>query len=92
MKILLVTDQYYMANNGTTITARRFATVLRAHGHEVRVISYGTPEQADPAYPGYLLKKQYIPIFDKLVCSQGMLFAKVDKGLLEQALRWCAGD
>lgn len=88
MKILLVTDQYYMANNGTTITARRFAAVLRAHGHEVRVISYGTPEQADPAYPGYLLKKQYIPIFDKLVCSQGMLFAKVDKGLLEQALRW----
>lgn len=41
MKILLVTDQYYSANNGVTISARRFAKVLCEHGHEVRILSYG---------------------------------------------------
>ena len=44
MKILLVTDQFYSANNGMTISARRFAQVLRGHGHTVRVLSYGQKE------------------------------------------------
>ena len=35
MKILMVIDQFYAANNGMTISARRFAEVLRQHGHEV---------------------------------------------------------
>lgn len=35
MKILLVMDQYENANNGTTISARRFAEGLRKRGHDV---------------------------------------------------------
>ena len=38
MKIVLVIDQFDDANNGTTISARRFAQALRDHGNEVRVI------------------------------------------------------
>ena len=88
MKILLVTDQFYAANNGMTISSRRFAAVLRAHGHEVRILSYGKPEDVEPGQTAYLLKKQYIPVFDKLVASQGMVFAKVDAGVVEEAVRW----
>lgn len=88
MKILLVTDQFYAANNGMTISSRRFAAVLRAHGHEVRILSYGKPEDVEPGQTAYLLKKQYIPVFDKLVASQGMVFAKVDARVLEEAVRW----
>ena len=43
MKILMVIDQFYAANNGMTISARRFAEVLRQHGHEVRIASTGKP-------------------------------------------------
>ena len=52
MKILLVNDQYFLANNGMTISARRFAKVLESHGHEVRVVSTGRPGDSP-----YLMKK-----------------------------------
>ena len=34
MKILLVIDTYDTNNNGTSISAQRFATVLCKHGNE----------------------------------------------------------
>ncbi len=37
MKILLVIDQFDQGNNGTTISARRFAQALAADGNEVRL-------------------------------------------------------
>ena len=88
MKILLVADQFYAANNGMTISARRFAQVLRQHGHEVRVLCFGKPEFLAPGERAYLLKKQYIPIFDNLISSQGMTFAKVDKTVIREAVEW----
>lgn len=88
MKILLVADQFYAANNGMTISARRFAQVLRQHGHEVRVLCFGKPEFLASGERAYLLKKQYIPIFDDLISSQGMTFAKVDKAVIREAVEW----
>lgn len=41
MKILLVMDQFNNGNNGTTISARRFADNLRKIEHEVRSLSIG---------------------------------------------------
>ena len=49
MKIVLVIDQFDDANNGTTISARRFAQALKNHGNEVRVIATGKP--ADSSTP-----------------------------------------
>ena len=98
MKILLVSDQFYAANNGMTISGRRFAKTLIQHGHHVRVVSTDTegkaiefwdtdePEKNEAAANlEYIMKKQYIPIFDKLVSSQGMTFAKPDDKKLEEA-------
>lgn len=101
MKILLISDQFYSANNGMTISGRRFAKTLIRHGHSVRVVStdpegravefWNTdgPENAEAsANLSYIMKKQYIPIFDKLVSSQGMTFAKPDDRKLEKAVEW----
>ncbi len=83
MKILLVADQFFSANNGMTISARRFAECLRAHGNEVRIVSTGKSGDTP-----YLMQKQYIPVFDRLVTAQGMTFAKPDDELLAQATSW----
>ena len=81
MKILLVMDQYYGANNGATISARRFAGVLMAHGHEVRVACTAMGDMQSQGERAYLMRKQYIPIFDHLVTAQGMTFSKPDDAL-----------
>lgn len=83
MKILLVLDQYDSANNGTTISARRFADVLRRHGHEVRVVSTGKSS------PGkYCVPEIHLPLVDGLITSQGMVFARPDKAVLAEAIAW----
>lgn len=87
MKILLVCDQFFDANNGMTISARRFARELVRHGNEVRVLGFGEPKTKD-FVQGYFLPKQYIPIFDNLVSSQGMTFAKPVMNVLSEALAW----
>lgn len=88
MKILLVTDQYYSANNGMTISARRFKKILEMHGHTVRVLTCAKPEQVRKKEEAYLLKKKYIPIFDKLITAQGMQFGKIDSKVIKEAVAW----
>lgn len=83
MKILLVIDQFDADNNGTTISAKRFANVLRQHGNEVRIITTGM-ETEDK----YVVKEWKMPIGDKLIKSQGMMFAKPDTKTLEDAIGW----
>lgn len=83
MKILLVIDQFDADNNGTTISAKRFANILRQHGNEVRIITTGI--KADNKY---VVKEWRMPIGDKLIKSQGMIFAKPDIKTLEEAIGW----
>ena len=71
MKIVLVVDQFDHSNNGTTITARRFAEQLRRRGHTVTVLAAGEPEPGKIAVPTHT-----IPFFQWLVDAQGMCFAK----------------
>lgn len=44
MNILFVIDSFYTTNNGTSISAQRFAGELRKRGHVVRVLCWDTPE------------------------------------------------
>ena len=41
MNIVLVIDQFDNGNNGTTITARRYAEQLRRRGHRVTILAGG---------------------------------------------------
>lgn len=88
MKILLVIDQFYEANNGMTISVRRFAKVLADHGHEIRIVSTGRSRDPGLYEDSYSVPKQYIPFFDKLVAEQGMTFARPDDAVLERAIGW----
>lgn len=82
MKIVLVIDQFDSANNGTTITAQRFAKELRKRGHHVTVLACGEPSAGKVAVP-----EIHIPLFDGLITSQGMHFAKPDDRAYYEAFR-----
>ncbi len=83
MKILMVIDQFDDDNNGTTISARRFAETLRQHGNEVRVVSTGAP--SENKYP---VKERHIPIVTPVAHSQGMAFAQPCRTTLREAIAW----
>lgn len=81
MKIALVLDQYDSRNNGTTISAARFADGLRERGHEVVIVSTGKQAPGKFAVPS-----AHMLIFEPLVRSQGMTFAKPDDEVIRLAL------
>ncbi|WP_343209637.1 glycosyltransferase [Anaerolentibacter hominis] len=82
MRVLLVMDQFDNDNNGTTITARRLASALRRHGHEVYVIGAGKKEDHKFVVKTYPLP----PIVKQLVTSQGMVFARPNRRTLREAI------
>ena len=82
MNIVLVIDQFDNGNNGTTITARRFAEELRYRGHTVKILAAGEPEPDKICVPTHS-----IPVFQSLVESQGMCFAKPVEEAYYQAFK-----
>ena len=84
MKIVLVIDQFDDANNGTTISARRFAQALKNHGNEVRVIATGKP--ADYKYA--VRQMRFFPVVEHLITSQGMRLAIPNRHVFEKAAAW----
>lgn len=85
MKILLVMDQFNNGNNGTTISARRFADNLRKIGHEVRSLSIGETNENNFG----LKQRNFGEKINKIISSQGMALAKPNKTIIEKALNWC---
>ena len=83
MKIPLVIDTYDTNNNGTSISAQRFAAVLREHGNEVRILTTG-----EPAPDKFVLKEFKVPLFNDLIHSQGFQFAQVDLDIIREAVAW----
>ena len=79
----MVNDQFFAANNGMTISARRFADCLRADGHEVRVAGTGKPGDTP-----YRMEKLTVPLFHGLITRQGMTFARPNDALLAEAIGW----
>lgn len=85
MKILLVMDQFYNANNGTAISAQRFAEGLMKNGNEIRTLSIG--KSTDINYSVH--PKSYGFIADKIINAQDMKLAKPDYNVIKEALSWC---
>jgi len=81
MRIVLVLDQYDNENNGTTISAARFAENLRKRGHEVRIISTGKPKKDK-----YVVPTADFGILQPLVSNQGTVFAIPDDKVIRKAL------
>ena len=84
MKILFVIDAYFTHNNGTSISAQRYADELRKRGHEVRVLT-SCDEQKDNIYS---LPELRIPFFQGLIRKHGFQFAKWKRKTIQEAVEW----
>ena len=83
MKILIVIDQFDNSNNGTTISARRFAKGLQEAGNEVYVVSTGDKKDE---YKFNLKELPLPPGISHIIKSQGMSFAIPNTEILEKAI------
>ena len=83
MKILIVIDQFDNSNNGTTISARRFAKGLQDRGNEVYIVSTGDKKDE---YKFNLKELPLLPGISHIIRSQGMSFAIPDTEVLEEAI------
>ncbi len=72
MIITLVIDQYDDGKNGTTMTAKRLAETLKAHGHEVRIL--GGECKGNGNF--YITGVNKTPILYQVCRSQGIIIAK----------------
>ena len=85
MKILIAIDTYQTNNNGTSISAQRYADMLRQHGHEVRILSVDSSD--------YRLSERHIYPFDRLIHKHGFRFANslssTSEQTIQDAVSWC---
>ncbi|NLM21983.1 MAG: glycosyltransferase [Peptococcaceae bacterium] len=90
MIITLVNDTFNINNNGTTISAMRFAETLSQRGHQIRIITCGDPSKSgkdhNTGFEIFYLPELKIPIASKLAHKQNTLFAKPDRATLEKAI------
>ena len=84
MKVLFVIDTYETNNNGTSISAQRYAEELRRRGHEVKILC----ADEKPAEDKFLLPEKHHYPFDGLVHKHGFRFAKEDEKIIRQAVEW----
>ncbi len=84
MKILFAIDAYFTNNNGTSISAQRFAEELRKRGHEVRILTTCKEEQENI----YALPELKIPFFQGLISKHGFQFAKWKRKTIAEAVQW----
>ena len=90
MKILFVIDSFYTTNNGTSISAQRFAGELRKRGHEVRVLCWDTPEYIENNLTDgdFTTKKFHIPVFQPLCDKHDFSFAYNETAIVHRACDW----
>ena len=84
MKILFVIDAYFTHNNGTSISAQRFADELRQRGHEVRVLTACD----EPKENIYAMPELIIPFFQGIIRKHGFQYAQWRKKLIQEAVEW----
>ena len=90
MKILFVIDSFYTTNNGTSISAQRFAGELRKRGHEVCALCWDTPEYKENNLTDgdFTTPKFYMPVFQPLMDEHDFSFAKNNKNIVHDACDW----
>lgn len=91
LKLLFVINNLYTRGNGLSASARRTITLLRERGHDVRVLSSGTAEQAQACNfttPEFALPARRFPLADAIISAQGYAFAKPKRRVIKQAVAW----
>lgn len=89
LKLLFVINNLYTRGNGLSASARRTITLLRERGHDVRVLSSGSAEQAQACNftaPEFALPARRFPLADAIISAQGYAFAKPKRKVIKQAV------
>jgi 1,2-diacylglycerol 3-alpha-glucosyltransferase len=91
MIITLVNDTFDVGNNGTTVSAMRFAAALISRGHTVRVVACGKPGEATgqgrDGPDMFWVPELVMPIASRLAHRQNTLFAKPVREVLIAAIK-----
>ena len=91
MKILFVIDTFYTSNNGTSISAQRYAAGLRARGHEVRLLCGDKPkteQDAGMTDGDYCTGIYHFPIFQFMCERHDFFYANTNPALIREACDW----
>lgn len=91
MKILFVIDTLYASNNGTSISAQRFACELRKRGHQVRAICGDKPRTEEGKHItdyDYCTGIFHFPIFQPLCEKHDFYYANARKDMIQEACEW----
>lgn len=91
LKLLFVINNLYTRGNGLSASVRRTITLLRERGHDVRVLSSGTAEQAQACNftaPEFTLPARRFPLAEAIISAQGYAFAKAKPKVIKQAVHW----
>ncbi|GGM12463.1 glycosyltransferase [Dactylosporangium sucinum] len=86
MIITLISDTFNVGNNGTTISAMRFAASLISRGHTVRVVACGEPGGVTGPEM-YWVPELVVPIASQLAHRQNTVFGKPVREVLVDAIR-----
>ena len=90
MIITLVTDTFNINNNGTTVSAMRFAEALLKRGHNIRVLTCGDPSKSgidqNTGFEMFYVPELKIPIASRFAHAQNTLFAKPVHTTVEKAV------
>jgi 1,2-diacylglycerol 3-alpha-glucosyltransferase len=90
MIITLVNDTFNVNNNGTTISAMRFAATLISRGHTVRVVTCGEPGDSTGQRPEgpemFCVPELVVPVASYLAHRQNTLFGKPVREVLVAAI------
>lgn len=87
MKVLFVINNFYGKGNGLQSSARRTVHYLKKEGVDVRILSMQNPDPDGPR-TDYVLEKFHLPVFQWILDSQSYCFAKRDRKVIEEAVRW----
>jgi 1,2-diacylglycerol 3-alpha-glucosyltransferase len=90
MKICLVIDCYGIPKNGTTSSARRFASELRKMGNEVRIIGVDAkaPDEKIEDEDFFPVRRFKFPVFQPLIEKDGFCFADGDYQTMTEVIKW----
>lgn len=83
MKILFVIDTIDN-HNGTSVSAKRFASELRSRGHEVKFLTTGVPD-----YERFVVPEYHFPLMHGLVKRHGFTYGQAKEDVIREALEWC---
>ncbi len=87
MKILIVIDDYFTTNNGTSVSGQRFVEELRRRGHEVHILTY-VADSIPTDETIYRLPELHVIGFEKLIHSYGFCLAKPVESVIRKAVEW----